>query len=800
MILSEKDINPIYDIDNNMVLGNNGDISFLFALGLPEKYSLGEKDFDQIHLDRFRFYSMLPSNSVVHNQHIYLSRKFEGLKQNSTFLQKATNKYFTGREYNLHLPLTYITLTNFKSLKRNYLNAGLFNSGVIKHDLNRIEKFSRTVERATTYMNNSGYISYEPLEESFINNLILNYLTGFNGQRLTDIEFRPVFKIGDNYFKQYAVINTDNLPNKFVNIIEDRNYSSPDHPFYKSFFELIGLEFDCNHIVNQYVYLDDHKEHLKELEDRADKLEQFSKFGRENKTGAKEIEEYIDQIYKDSSTHLMRSHINVLVWSDNLNELKFIDNNLVSALKQLDITPYYPTKNDHIYYFISSIPTNAGRLPRQETFNIDLKKSICFDITETNYHSDEQGIVLNDRLTNLPIIKDDWDEPYKTKQITSRNALLICETGGGKTYLLLSLSRQYIENGDKIVLIDLGGAFEILSLLYPDKVAYIRYKEGEPLGLNPFHIDSAEELTSSKIASLADFVSVLWLQGEELSKHQRVSLHKLIVDYYENFSGPYNFPTFYNYVKKTPNILEKLEIPNEPDFFDFKSFIHVCSEFTTGIFKYFFNENNKASNVHEKQVVVFQLDSIKKNSSLLPIAFMAIRDVIDNNLFTTTNSRVRVFWEEAAEHLKDESMLRTIEFYFQTIRKWEGQMLLVLQTIDNIPDNKSGKAIINNFHILYILHKKNNIYDSEISRLNLSEHIKYQLLSLRSNFTTPTKRYTEFLFKLGTKANVMRLETPPEADFVFVSEKDDKVPVLAEYERTGDIEVAINNLVKQKGL
>lgn len=798
MILQEKEINPIYDIDGNLVLGVNGDISFVFAVNLPEKYSLGERDFDQIHLERFRFYSMLPSNCIVHNQHIYLEKEFEGLELNETFIQQATNRHFIGRDYVFHLPLLFITLSNFKSLKRSYLNSSLKSTGLIKHDLFRLEEFTRAVSRATTFLNNSGYISLEPLSQDFFEDLVVNYITGFNGQRLTDIEFKPEFRIGDNYYKQYAIINTDNLPNKFVNVIEDKNYSSPEHPFYKSYFEPIGLELDCNHIVNQYVYLDSHKDHLKEIENRASKLEQFSKFGRENKTGAEEVEKYLNKLYKDNTTQLMRSHINILVWSNDKKELKFIDDKLVSALQQLDITPYYPIKNDHVYYFLSSIPTNAGKLPRQETFNLDLKKSICFDVTETNYHSDEQGIVLNDRITNLPIIKDDWDKPYRTKQIASRNTLIICETGGGKTYLTLSKARQYIENGDRVVFIDLGGAFEILSLLYPDKVSLIQYKEGEPLGLNPFYIESIKELTSNKIESLADFVSVLWLKGAELSSHQRVSLHKVIADYYENYSGNYNFPTFFNYVKTSKGLLDRLEIPNEPAFFDLRSFLHVCSEFTTGIFKHFFDNNDNASEVYKKQCTVFQLDSIRESNSILPIAFMSIRDVTNNNIYDKSVERVRVFFEEAAELMKFDWMLRIIEYYFQTIRKWDGGITLILQTIDNIPDNPSGKAIINNFHILYVLHKIKANYTPEVNRLGLSKHIEYQLMSLRSNLNTTGKKYTEFLRMAGRDANVFRLETPPEAQFIYVSEKEDKAPILVDYAKTGDIIQTINNLLNQK--
>lgn len=199
MILDAKDIYPIFKMDQNCVLGNNGDISFLFSVNLPEKYSMGEHDFDQIHLEKLRFYSMLPKNCVVHNQHIYLKKNFLGFSGNKTYFERISNQYFYGREYMLHLPFMYITLTNFKSLKRSYLNSGLFKRGVVKEDLNRLSEFSKAVDRAVTYFNNSSYMDLEPLSEDVVKNVILNYITGFNGQKLTDIEFKPKFRIGDNF-------------------------------------------------------------------------------------------------------------------------------------------------------------------------------------------------------------------------------------------------------------------------------------------------------------------------------------------------------------------------------------------------------------------------------------------------------------------------------------------------------------------------------------------------------------------------------------------------------------------------
>lgn len=795
MILKVEDILPHYKVDGNCSLGNNGDISFLFMVDYPEKYSLSETDFDNIHLERLRFYSMLPSNTVVHLQHFYLKKEFQGFSEDSSFLQKATNKHFKGRKYLEHLSFIYITRTQFKSLKRNYLNSGIIKSGIIKADLQAIEDFSKSVERAVAFINNSGYFTLTPLGEDEVMNVTLNYITGFNGAKLTDIEFRPKFRIGDNSFKMYALNSIDNLPPEVRNITEDRQLSSNEFPYYKGFFEAVGLEFEYNHVINQVLYLDEHKEHIKELEDRQKNLEKFSKFSRDNRTGAKILDEYLDEITSDSSVHLIRSHINVLTWSKDEQELDYIDNQLISSFQQLGITPYYPTLDDHVYYFLSTIPTNAGMLPRQETFDMDLAKAVCFEISESCLKNDARGLMFNDRINNLPVRKDVWHEPYQSKEISSRNFFIIAPTGGGKSVLLKKITRYFKEDGFTVVIIDLGGGFEVLSKLYPEDTAYIQYKQGVPLGINPFLIRSPEELTADKIDTLRDFIFILWKKGLVVEDKERVSLGKIIKDYYTNHKGDYDFYSFFDYVKADKEILERLEI--EPEFFNLKEFLHICSEFyKDGALDFLLRDQSQNQTIKDKKLIIFELESIRENYQVLPVVLSMIRDTIENVVWKKVGENKMICFEEAAKTLKFPAMFTAIEYYYQTIRKHDGSVGMVLQYINNIPRNDQGNAIVQNTHVLYLLeHDKG--YKELQERCNLSEHAMYQLKSVRSNLKSE-RPYTEFVLVRGKHSNVLRLELPREEYYCYLSEGSEKQRVIDYYESYGNMEKAINKLIMEE--
>jgi conjugal transfer ATP-binding protein TraC len=792
MILKTDDVYPFYKVDGNCIFGKNGDISFAFALSLPEIYSLSESDYDNINSEFFRFFKML-SNCVVHKQDFYLKRSYNGDNlEKSTFLQKATYQCFSGRTYFQHLSFIYITYTNLPSLKRTYLNSSILKTGhIFRADREKLAIFVKEVERAIPVFNSSNYFKLIPLSEFDIKELVFKYLNGFSDGKLTDIVFKPEFKIGDNFCNIYAVNSSSNLPENLPTCLKDDKMSSDDFVFYKGFLQPLGLELECNHVVNQVIYIDDHKEIKKQIQKSELDFRKFSKFSPENKVDSDKIKKYLDYINNDENIRLCRAHINVIVWDKDKSSLGVIDNTVVSKFKECDITPYHSTYIDHIYYFLCTLPGSAGLLPRQETFDTDLLAAATFFIPVTNYSSDERGLVFNDRRYNVPVLKDDFYKPYETKQIGARNAFIVASTGIGKSVLLNHILRQSVEQDFIVTLVEMGKSFEILSYLYPESSTYIQYREGEPLGLNPFLIRDTSELTADKVRSLANFIFILWKKDRKEEDFERVSLYKIIQEYYKR-AGRLSFPDFFLFVKETPDLLSGLQI--DPKFFDRDEFIHVTSEYAQGMFKFLLEDTKQNFYLNDKRFVGFELENIKDNLDILPIMFMSILDVTENVIWKNRTTDKRIWFDEAAKIIKYPIMLKTLDYYFQTIRKHNGSIGIVLQNINQVPDNEIGNAIIGNTHTFYIL-KQDKSIEPLRDRLNLSSHDCNQIQSISNNLSS-SPMYTEFLMKMGDKSNVYRLELPKEALLAYRSEAKEKEPVLNEFSRIGSMEQAITNLLK----
>ncbi len=135
--------------------------------------------------------------------------------------------------------------------------------------------------------------------------------------------------------------------------------------------------------------------------------------------------------------------------------------------------PYYPKGEERKNYLLNSYCCFSSNFSDEDLYVTDLKHALCLLINNSNYKSDESGVIFNDRQHNIPIIKDVWDE--KKKRIKARNFAIFAPTGEGKSFLANNILRQYFESGVRLVIIDLGGSYTKFAKLYPDKYTVLRY-------------------------------------------------------------------------------------------------------------------------------------------------------------------------------------------------------------------------------------------------------------------------------------------------------------------------------------
>ena len=191
----------------------------------------------------------------------------------------------------------------------------------------------------------------------------------------------------------------------------------------------------------------------------------------------KKIEDIVDQINADDSSRIIRGHLNIIFWSQEAQELKYIASKIKAEFKELDIIPYYPRGEERKQYFLNSFCCFASNFSNADLYVTDLKHALCLYINNTNFRSDAKGIIFNDRQHNIPVLKDVWDE--QKKRIKARNFAIFAPTGEGKSFLANNILRQYFEAGVRLVIIDLGGSYSKFAKLYPKDHIILKYEQGK---------------------------------------------------------------------------------------------------------------------------------------------------------------------------------------------------------------------------------------------------------------------------------------------------------------------------------
>lgn len=799
---------PILEIEGHLVYAASGDIVYCYRLELPETLSVAEKDLDAMHETWYMALKNISPPAIVLKQDVFLARKFDsdGLSAlaGENYFQTETRQHFSGRQHMVHYPFLF-----FIKPKGNILHApNIRNPFMLPVPASRIENllenqkvFLQEVNRSVAVLNASRFIKAIPLGASEINYLSQLYFNGFSEGFYSDAnQGQSVYELGDRKAGAFVLNNIHQLPEgQISNCTLDQDKSNKAQ-FFVGFVDQLGLKIKGDHLINQVFYLKGHHGLKKQLVTRQKQLFAARKFDQANATAAEDLNEYLIKTSRDESIRLTGFHWNTIFFADDQKQFMTLKEKIAGTLTNMDLKCYYPKNNNLSNIYNNSFFGHTSFLDKANIFNLELQQAICLMPQVSGYKNDEEGLVFNDRMFNIPIVRDVWDEPKK--RTNARNFFVVAPTGEGKSVLVCHMIRQYFEAGHIIILLDLGDSYWKLTQLLREyklaeqEVLYIKYQEGQPLGINPFYLAKGETLSLRKQNELVNFVLKLWKKTHLVADEQRVSLRKIIGYYYDCVKVDHAFPSFYFFVEQYRDfLLSELEI--DPRFFDIKSFLHSCSEYIPenqmtgkkkGAYSFLF-EGDTNIDVKGKKLVVLEMDNAKNDPVLISLLLDLSSELINTLIWNDKETKGVLLFEEFAKFLKYPNILNAVEYYYQAIRKQTACIGVVLQSPTQLPEEKATASIIENTQVLYILPNKNG-YEHVMEYFKLEEHDRNHLISMRNHFHGQPK-YSELYLRIGTFGNVVRLELPEALRLAFITDGEENQQLLKAYEKAGNLHQAI---------
>ncbi|RZM12444.1 MAG: TraG family conjugative transposon ATPase, partial [Pedobacter sp.] len=343
------DILPIYKIEKSCILSNSGDFTIAFKAILPEIFSLSDRDCEAYHQAWVKAIKVLPAGSIFHKQDWFLSENFvaDFDKANDNFLSRSSERFFNHRPSCQHSCYIYLTkkphgrkpsssaVSNI--LRKSLAPAQTVNPLLMSEFVDKAGQFERI-------LHDSGFLTLHRLDDDELSGtadkagVIERYcfLLGENDMpAIRDIHLKGEIRIGEKKMEIYTLADTDNLPAFCGSRINYEPYSTDRSKFSIGFASPLGQLLQGNHILNQYVFIGDAQKTIKRLEAKKLRLQSLSAYSRENAISRDAVNDFLNEAVALGRLPV-KSHINIMAWSDDPLEVREIKNRVSSAMAAID--------------------------------------------------------------------------------------------------------------------------------------------------------------------------------------------------------------------------------------------------------------------------------------------------------------------------------------------------------------------------------------------------------------------------------------------------------------------------------
>ena len=816
---------PLLRVENNCIISKFADITAAYRVSLPELFTLTGEEYEALHGAWLKALKVLPDYTVVHKQDFFIEERYAAPEDSSerSFLARSYERHFNERPYLRHTCYLFVTKTTPERMRQTSASSVLCRGFIVPRemrDTDVVTRFLEAAEQMERILNDSGLVRVERLTEAEIvgtandAGLLTRYFA-LSDERQTvvneDIRLDPgMMRIGDKYLSMHTLSDLDILPQSMATDFRYERLSTDRSDCSLSFAAPVGLLLSCNHVYNQVIFLDDHDETLKRLEASARNMNSLAAYSRSNAINREWIEMYLNEAHSQG-LRSVRCHCNVMAWAESEAELKRIRNDVGSQLALMGCTPHHNTVDVPVLFW-AAIPGNEADFPAEESFYTFLDQALCLFNGETNYRSSLSpfGIKMSDRLSGIPLHLDISDLPMKRGVITNRNKFILGPSGSGKSFFTNHLVRQYWEQGSHILLVDTGNSYQGLCSLIHAKTkgrdgVYFTYTEEAPIAFNPFYVEDGV-YDVEKRESLKTLLLTLWKrESEEPTRSEEVALSNAVNLYLSKLRADRSivpsFDTFYEFVETDYRRLLEQKRVREKDF-DLANFLNVLEPYYKGgEYDYLLN-SDKQLDLLDKRFIVFELDNISSNRTLLPVVTLIIMETFISKMRRLKGVRKMILIEECWKALTSANMSSYIRYLYKTVRKYFGEAVVVTQEVDDIISSPIVKeSIINNADCKILLDQRKYLskFDGIQRLLGLTDKERAQILSINLS-NDPKRRYKEVWIGLGgVQSAVYATETSVEEYLTYTTEESEKMQVMELAGKLGgDIEAAIRQLARER--
>lgn len=363
---------------------------------------------------------------------------------------------------------------------------------------------------------------------------------------------------------------------------------------------------------------------------------------------------------------------------------------------------------------------------------------------------------------------------------TNYNFIVIGSSGSGKSYTMADFFTNYLMIGTKIRVIDVGKSYKELCQIL--KGQYIEFTEEAGICLNFFTNIGINKKTGSiddeelqNVIPLVGLMAMQSLSSEDSDNNLDTPvlsgyISEAITMSFEDRNRNAGMQDVLMSLEKIQNRLKTEHGESDKTLQKLITALYAFGNTKGEYYKYFNGDNNlKFSN----DFVVLELEQIDSNAHLKSVVLASIANTINNEFFQGSREQKKILViDEAWSIMDNKIVVRFLETMARRIRKHNGALGIMTQSIGDFFKNKATKAIFDSTANKIFL--KQNVESINAAEENGELNLDSATIQLMKTVKTKAPMFSELLIKQDTgDFFIARLITDRLAHWIYTNHPSD---------------------------
>lgn len=484
-----------------------------------------------------------------------------------------------------------------------------------------------------------------------------------------------------------------------------------------------------------------------------------------------------DVLFKaiDDGDRLVRMHLGLTIFARTEEKMTAAVSNARSYWGELGFT-IMEDKFFNLPLFLNRLPFGADREAMRDTFRYKTMGT-RHAIPLLPVFADWRGTgtpAMNFVSRNGQVMSIDLFDSS-----TNYNCCIAAQSGSGKSFLANEMIGSYLGINGKVWVIDVGRSYKDLCESYSGD--FIEFNRDSTICLNPFPLikdfSDEEDMIVGLLSSMA-------APNQTLSDFQIACMKRILSDVWALKGRDMT----------VDDLAEKFILEDDQRVRDIGTQLYPFTKH--GEYgRYFYGENNVS---FQRNFSVLELEELKGRKHLQQVVLLQLIYQIQQDMYLGEKSQPKiVIIDEAWSLLTEGDVAKFIEHGYRRFRKYGGSAIVITQSVTDLYDSPTGRAIAENSANMYLLGQKSEA----ISALEKEDRLPIGPggYSLLKTVRTEAGAYSEIFFLTDRGGGIGRLIVDKYHQLLYSTHPND-VHAISERRKAGmNVSQAIESILRDRG-